>query len=94
MYSDNKENILPPTKLKIILNREGSIEDIYKMDKLYIKFVSPNAKSPSRGSKNAAGLDIHSVEKGVIKAGERGCIDTGIQMSIPDGFYGRMAPRS
>lgn len=59
-----------------------------------VKLIHPQAKAPTRGSEYAAGLDLCSVEQLFIWPGERKVISTGICIEIPDGFYGRIAPRS
>jgi dUTP pyrophosphatase len=53
-----------------------------------------DAKLPTRGSQYAAGLDLHSVESVKIPARGRALVRTGLAVSIPHGFYGRVAPRS
>jgi dUTP pyrophosphatase len=52
------------------------------------------AKLPTRGSLHAAGLDLHSIEGVTIAARGRATVRTGLAVSIPYGFYGRVAPRS
>lgn len=57
---------------------------------------------PSRGSAQAAGLDLSAdipndfpgLRKKRLLPGQRAAIDTGIKVAIPEGFYGRVAPRS
>jgi dUTP pyrophosphatase len=49
---------------------------------------------PVRGSAFAAGLDLCSVEDAVIQSGSRAALRTGLAVAIPEGFYGRVAPRS
>lgn len=63
---------------------------------MYIEFkkLSENAKVPLRGSEGAAGYDLYSVDSVTIVPGERKLIKTDIAVSIPYGFYGRVAPRS
>ncbi|KAI0980200.1 hypothetical protein GJ496_008512 [Pomphorhynchus laevis] len=56
--------------------------------------LNPDASAPVRGSCKSAGLDLSSVERVIILAGQRALIDTGICVAIPDGYYGRIAPRS
>lgn len=64
------------------------------MDKLFFQKLHPDAILPVRGSAEACGLDIFSVEDVIINAGERKAIHTGFAVAIPSGFYGRVAPRS
>jgi dUTP pyrophosphatase len=52
------------------------------------------ARLPTRGSRLAAGLDLYSVEVLTIQAGQRAVVGTGLSVAIPEGFYGRVAPRS
>ena len=61
---------------------------------LIVKVLNVNAKIPTRGSSKAAGYDLSSVEEVIVPAHERKMIKTGITISIPEGHYGRVAPRS
>lgn len=53
-----------------------------------------NAKLPSRGSRSSAGWDLYASSSCLVKARSRTLCSTGIKMSIPEGQYGRIAPRS
>jgi dUTP pyrophosphatase len=53
-----------------------------------------NAQLPTRGSEKSAGMDLYSSEGQVILPGRRGVIATGISIGLPEGVYGRVAPRS
>lgn len=64
------------------------------MASLLVKKLVNNAAIPSRGSEGAAGYDISSVEDVVIPAMGRVAVSTGISIRVPDGTYGRIAPRS
>ena len=59
----------------------------------YVK-LSPRASSPVRGSIGAAGLDLRAAERVLVPPGGRACIQTDLQVAVPDGFYGRIAARS
>ena len=59
-----------------------------------VKRLVNHAKLPIRGSKGAAGYDLHAAKKCVIPANARGVVKTGIAIEIPDGLYARIAPRS
>ena len=59
-----------------------------------IIYTSEFSICPTRGTPDAAGYDLFSIEKGEILPQERKMIDIGIQMQIPQGYYGRIAPRS
>jgi dUTP pyrophosphatase len=61
-----------------------------------LKFMRlhPQARLPARGSREAAGVDLRSVENVRIPARGRAVVRTGLAVAIPRGFYGRVAPRS
>ena len=61
-----------------------------------LRFVklSPNAKAPVRSSEQAAGFDLFAAEEAVVAPGSRFCVATDLQISVPRGSYGRIAPRS
>jgi dUTP pyrophosphatase len=63
-------------------------------DVLSFKRLDPRATLPARGSSSAAGLDIYSIEPISIAPRQRLLARTGLAVAIPDGFYGRLAPRS
>uniref|UniRef100_A0A8C4RAM9 Deoxyuridine 5'-triphosphate nucleotidohydrolase n=1 Tax=Eptatretus burgeri TaxID=7764 RepID=A0A8C4RAM9_EPTBU len=61
-----------------------------------LRFVklSGNAIAPTRGSEWAAGFDLYSAEEAEIPSMDRMIVKTDIQISLPVGCYGRIAPRS
>jgi deoxyuridine 5'-triphosphate nucleotidohydrolase len=61
---------------------------------LRFKQLDPKAVLPSRGSSQSAGLDIYAIEDLTIQPGERALARTGLAVAIPEGYYGRLAPRS
>jgi len=61
---------------------------------IQIKLLTPNAKLPTRGSDFAAGYDLYTTEPYELNPGERHLYKTGISTSMPNGYYGRIAPRS
>jgi len=61
---------------------------------LSFKRLDPKALLPTRGSQSAAGLDLYSIEAVSLQPKERRLIRTGLAVAIPEGFYGRLAPRS
>jgi dUTP pyrophosphatase len=63
-------------------------------ERLRFKRLHPEARLPTRGSALAAGLDIYSVERVTLQPGARAAVRTGLAVAIPEGFYGRVAPRS
>ncbi len=65
-----------------------------KLDVLRFKRLDPRAVLPTRGSRLAAGLDVCSIEEINVGPHERVLARTGLAVAIPEGFYGRVAPRS
>lgn len=61
---------------------------------LCFKKLDARAVLPTRGSTAAAGLDIYSIETVAIEPGQRALVRTGLAAAIPEGHYGRIAPRS
>ena len=61
---------------------------------LSFKRLDPRATLPARGSALAAGLDICSIEDVAIEPKQRALVPTGLAVAIPEGYYGRVAPRS
>jgi len=61
---------------------------------LQIKKLNDLAIIPTRGSPHSAGYDLYSIEKYTLKPHERKLFKTGLAISIPQGMYGRIAPRS
>jgi len=61
---------------------------------LFIKKLDPSAIVPIRGSRHAAGYDLSSSVDISIGQGAVISVPTGIAVGIPDGYYGRVAPRS
>lgn len=66
--------------------------------KLQVKLLHHNAKKPVYSSAGAIGIDLHACleDKQVIdfSHGAQVVVPTGIAVEIPDGYYGRIAPRS
>tara|TARA_Y100001973_G_scaffold81986_1_gene121032 strand:+ start:356 stop:823 length:468 start_codon:yes stop_codon:yes gene_type:complete len=61
-----------------------------------IKFekISDFAACPSRNTSADAGYDLYSTEFCSINPLSRRLVSTGIKIEIPEGYYGRIAPRS
>jgi dUTP pyrophosphatase len=59
-----------------------------------IKRIHKDATIPTKGSDGAAGYDLYSTEDYKLCVGERKLFKTGLQIEIPSGLYGRIAPRS
>ena len=61
---------------------------------LRFKKLDSRATLPTRGSAQAAGVDIYSIEEVAIEPKQRALARTGLAVAIPEGYYGRVAPRS
>lgn len=61
---------------------------------LLVKTLHPAAKIPRRESQGAAGYDLSSAVDVTIPPGGRAVVPTGIAIAVPEGTYGRVAPRS
>ncbi|CAG9773487.1 unnamed protein product [Ceutorhynchus assimilis] len=61
-----------------------------------LKFAraSRDAYAPTRGSDQAAGFDLKSIEEVLVPARSKALINTGIKIELPFGCYGRIAVRS
>jgi len=62
----------------------------------FLKFVkiSDKARTPTRGSGRAAGYDLYSAINVLIEPRGKAVISTDLFISVPQGTYGRIAPRS
>jgi dUTP pyrophosphatase len=61
---------------------------------LKVKLFKEEAKLPTRGTDQAAGLDLYACESATIHSGRFFAISTGIQIEIPEGHFGMLVPRS
>lgn len=59
-----------------------------------VKQLRNEARLPAHATDWAAGADLHSAEAFSLQPGERKLVPTGLAIEIPEGFYGRVAPRS
>ena len=59
-----------------------------------VKLNYEDAQAPTRGSDEAAGYDLYSYESETVVPKQIKLIDTGISIRVPEGTYGRIAPRS
>jgi dUTP pyrophosphatase len=61
---------------------------------LCVKRLTHDAILPTRGSNDAAGYDLYSTDQIIIPPTHRALVGTSIAILMPDGVYGRVAPRS
>ncbi|XP_077993843.1 uncharacterized protein LOC144447640 [Glandiceps talaboti] len=66
------------------------------VNNVILKFakITSNAFTPTRGSKLAAGYDLRSAYDCIVPARGKFMVKTDIKIALPDGCYGRIAPRS
>jgi dUTP pyrophosphatase len=74
--------------------RDGKMRDMSESEFLPFTRLHPDAILPTRGSLYAAGLDLLSIEDVHLSPNKRCLVRTGLAVAIPDGYYGRVAPRS
>lgn len=58
------------------------------------KKLSQNAKLPSYSTEGSAGMDVYSIQHGVIPATERKIFSTGIAIELPTGTFAKLESRS
>ena len=61
---------------------------------LLIKKLVAHAIAPMRATEGSAGYDLSSAVDAVIPPNGRLAVSTGISIGLPEGTYGRVAPRS
>ncbi|ORZ14006.1 dUTPase-like protein [Absidia repens] len=64
------------------------------LPRLLVKKLSDKGRAPTRGSAQAAGYDLYSAANIVIPAEGKVIVPTDISIAVPEGCYGRVAPRS
>ncbi|XP_072021272.1 deoxyuridine 5'-triphosphate nucleotidohydrolase-like [Amphiura filiformis] len=74
--------------------RARTDDDMGSKQVLKFSKLSEHAFTPARGSKLAAGFDLFSAYDYTIPAGGKILAKTDISIALPDGCYGRVAPRS
>ena len=63
---------------------------------MIVKFkkTHPSAVIPTKNSSGDAAYDLYSVDRAMIGPMDRACVSVGLNIEIPEGYYGRIAPRS
>ena len=72
----------------------SQLDDGLEIQHLSFKRLDSRAILPTRGSSKAAGLDMYSIEEVSLEPKQRALVRTGLAVAIPEGYYGRVAPRS
>lgn len=67
-----------------------------RVEKCVLRFakLTENAFAPVKGSTKAAGFDLRSAYDYIVPAKGKEVIKTDLQIHVPEGSYGRVAPRS
>lgn len=84
--SDVSEAVSPQKRTRSHASEENSVLKFAKL--------TENATTPSRGSNRAAGFDLYSAYDYSIGPMDKVLVKTDIQIAVPHGYYGRVAPRS
>ena len=61
---------------------------------LRVRRLDARAQLPTRAYPGDAGLDLYALEDGMLDAGERASVRTGVAVEIPEGETGLVLPRS
>lgn len=61
---------------------------------IFFKRLSENSTIPIKSSAFAAGFDLFSARDLIIPGRDRGLVETDLEVELPLGTYGRIAPRS
>ena len=61
---------------------------------LRVKKLSPSAQIPTKGSPDSAGWDLKAAHETTVPARGKAIIATDLSIAVPEGCYGRIAPRS
>ena len=64
------------------------------MEPLRVKRLSDDATLPTRGSSGAVGYDLVCTQDFVLDTQSHTLVSTGLGFQLPNGVYGRIAPRS
>ena len=78
----------------LLLHKESAPAKKFKSETLKCKRLSKNAILPTRASDASAGYDLYASADASIPARGKQKIKTDIAIAVPDGCYGRVAPRS
>ncbi|XP_045075420.1 deoxyuridine 5'-triphosphate nucleotidohydrolase, mitochondrial-like isoform X2 [Coregonus clupeaformis] len=74
--------------------RPDAVAEDVKIPVLKFSKLSEHATAPTRGSAKAAGYDLFSAYDYSIGPMDKAIVKTDIQIAVPSGCYGRVAPRS
>ena len=84
-------HLLNQAKAKPVITQEHQEQ---LAEKVFIKKIVNHAVLPVRSTEGAIGYDLTSSQDAIIKPFEPEDVHTGLEIEIPKGIYGRIAPRS
>ena len=64
------------------------------MIEVAVRRLRPDARVPDQAYEGDAGFDLSACDHLVLDPGERGIVDTGLAVEIPEGYAGFVQPRS
>lgn len=56
--------------------------------------LDDGAYTPEKAHRADAGYDLRTPKRVVLRRGESACVDTGVHIAIPDGWFGQMFSKS
>jgi len=72
----------------------AAVEESARTECLRFVKVSERARTPTRGSSMAAGVDLYAAVDVKIPPCGKAVVNTDLKIAVPFGTYGRIAPRS
>jgi len=75
--------------MKLLKSVEGEPSEVLMVERMHDR-----ARLPTWGSELAAGMDLYADHAEIVLPEEPCVVRTGIKVAVPDGCYGRIAPRS
>ena len=72
----------------------SSLSTRSEKNKIYYFFLSDSAFTPKKATPNSAGFDIYASIPTRVPSMGKILVNTGLAVTIPRGYYGRIAPRS
>ena len=82
----------PP--MGVALQQSGYVPEKEEVCRIKVQLLHKLAKLPVKGSAEAAGFDIHSVQNTIIPPNSQSIIPTGIAVELPAGYHAELKIRS
>lgn len=76
------------------LEPEPKPEDFMTEENCMKVVLDDGAYMPEKAHRADAGYDLRTPKRVVLRRGESVCIDTGVHIAIPDGWYGKLESKS